>query len=246
MLLLVGSVFITSCKRELNLFGSSDRKFSVDDIEFDYLSSKAKFKFNNGIQKISASANFRIQQDSVIWASISPGLGVELARVKITRDGIQAIDKLKKEYYHITFRELTETYGFEVNFDLIEAIAIGNTLFMPQKRKEVEESGDRYKYEKLEGQYGIHHYIGQGSKKLEELYAYDATTHNSISVNYGEFQPVEGQIVPQSIQATVSFANQRRKEPVSIEIDYNRTLLSKDPLSFPFNVSSKYKKKELN
>lgn len=241
--LLMGSIFLSSCKKELGLFRSTDKKFSVNNAEFDYLSAKAKFKFNNGEQKISASANFRVQNDSVIWASISPALGVELARVKITREKIQAIDKLKRDYYEFTFEELSKQYGVQITYELVEAIAIGNSLFLPEKRKDVTEEEKYFKYEKLEGQYGINHFIGRESKKMEQLYAYDATTHNSVTVNYSEFQPVQGQIIPHTIKATVYFANQRRKGPVEVEIDYNRTELPTEPLNFPFSVSKKYKRK---
>lgn len=242
-LLLVCSLLFSACKKELNLFKSRDKKFAVENIEFEYLSSRAKFKYSDGAQKISATASFRIQKDSIIWASISPGLGVELARLKIDREKLQGIDKLKKEYYVYTFEELSKQYGFQITFDLIEAIVIGNPLYLPENRKEVIAEEELFKYAKLEGQYGIDHYVGKQSKKLEKLFAYDATTYNSVSVNYGDFQPVDGQIIPQSINAIVSFANQRRKEPLSIEIEYNRTEIQSEPLSFPFSVSKRYKRK---
>ena len=97
----------------------------------------------------------------------------------------------------------------------------------------------------MEGKFGIHHFIGKNSKKMEKLYAYDAVTFNSVLVNYDKFQRIEGYIMPQSIQATVSFADQRNREPVSVEVEYNRISLLKEPLSFPFNVSEKYTKKRL-
>lgn len=240
---LAGLVMLSSCIKEMGLFRSNDRKFAVDDAEFTYLSSRAKFKYDNGDQKISATANFRILKDSVIWASISPGLGVELARVIITRENIRAIDKLKRDYYEFDFKKLSEIYGFEVNYDLVEAVAIGNSLFLPEKRRDVTETEAQYKYEHLEGPYGIHHYVGQASKKLEKLYAFDQTTNNSVLVNYGQFMSIEDQIMPRTIQATVNFADQKSKQPVSIEIDYNRTILQEEPLSFPFQVPDKYTRK---
>lgn len=236
-------MLLGGCKKELSLFKGRDNKFNVENIEFDYLSSRAKFKYSDGNQKISATASFRIQKDSVIWASISPGLGVELARLKIDREKLRGIDKLKKEYYEFTFEELSEQYGFQITFDLIESIVIGNSLFLPESRKEVITEDEMFKFEKLEGQYGIDHFVGKQSKKLERLYAYDATTYNAVSVNYDDFKPVDGQIIPQTINATVSFANQRRKELLNIEIEYNRTEIRSEPLTFPFSVSKKYKRK---
>ena len=76
----------------------------------------------------------------------------------------------------------------------------------------------------------------------DSLSTFDQVTNNSISVNYGSFEKVEGQIAPQSIDAKIKIADEK-KEDTNIKIEYNRTELSKQPLKFPFNVSSRYKRK---
>ena len=59
-------MLLGGCKKELNLFKGRDNKFNVENVEFDYLSSRAKFKYSDGNQKISATASFRIQKLSLI------------------------------------------------------------------------------------------------------------------------------------------------------------------------------------
>lgn len=242
-LLTASLLFLVACKKELYIATASGEKITVRNLQFDYLKSKAKFKFSDGVQNISASANFRVQKDSVIWASISPALGVEIARLKITRKGIRAIDKLKKDYYEFDYETLSKTYGIDINYDLIEAIVLGNPLFLPPKEQTVQSDGEQLKYERKNDKIGIRHYIGTKSGKLEKLYAFDVQTFNAISVDYGEFTVIDERIVPGKIMATVSFANQRRRKPVEMEIEYNRTAFQKEPLTFPFHVSGKYSRK---
>ncbi len=240
--LLLASTVFTSCKREITLFSGENRKFEINEFQFEYLESKAKFKYTTGNKKTSAVANFRIKKDSIIWVSISPGLGIELARVHISRDRIQLIDKLKRDYYEFDYTTLTETYGVEINYDLIESVVLGNTLFRPERRRDISKDEEYFSFTKINGPYGVSHYVGIISQKLEKLYAFDQTTNNSISVNYGRFSKVENQILPQSISANIEFSNEDQDD-TKIQIDYNRTVLSKQPLKFPFYVSSKYTRK---
>ncbi|MCP4459845.1 MAG: DUF4292 domain-containing protein [Cytophagales bacterium] len=240
--LIFASLLFTSCKREFALFNGASGKFAVNEFQFDYLSSKAKFKYTSGKSKLSATASFRIKKDSLIWVSISPGLGIEAARVLISRDKIQMIDKLKKDYYELDYVTLTETYGFEMNYDLAESIVLGNMLFMPEKRRDISLDDKQYSFTKIDGPYGVSHFVGVNSQKLEKLFAFDQVTNNSISVNYGSFEKVEGQVAPQLIDAKIKIANEK-KEDTHIEIEYNRTELSNKPLKMPFHVSSRYKRK---
>ena len=94
-----------------------DGKFKIEYFDFNYLSSRAKFKYQNGKQKLSTTANFRLKKDSVIWVSISK-LGIEGARVLATKDGVQMIDKLSKSYYVYDYAQLSQMYGVEIMKEL--------------------------------------------------------------------------------------------------------------------------------
>ena len=236
------TLLLFSCNRQFTQFSTGEGGFIVKEFKFDYLTSKAKFRYIEGRKKTSAAANFRIKKDSIIWASISPGLGIELARVMISKEKIQMIDKLKKKYYEYDYKTLTETYGFEINYELIESIVLGNMLFLPEKRREVSKDDQHFIFTKKDGSYGVSHFIGVNSQKLEKLYAFDDVTNNSITVNYGRFEEVADQISPQSINVEMFFTD-KKKDDTKIEIDYSRTILSTEPLKFPFNVSSRYTRK---
>lgn len=239
---ILAGIFLTSCKKEFTQFRSEEGKFEINDFRFEYLSSKAKCKYTNGKQTISAVANFRIKKDSIIWVSLSPGLGIELARVLISRDKIQLIDKLKKGYYEFDYARLTETYGFEINYNFIESIVLGNLLFLPDKKQELAKDENQYSYTKVDNVYGVSHFVGITSQKLEKLYAFDQVTNSSISVNYGNFEKIDNQIIPQSISIKAKVAN-TNEEATIMEINYGRILLSAQPLKFPFHVSRKYTRK---
>jgi hypothetical protein len=240
---LMALLFFTSCADKLNPFGNVRKKDLYSDIRFDFMESRAKLKYTSDIQKISAIANIRIQKDSVIWISLSPALGIELARVYIDRKEIQAIDKLKKEYYCFTYEDLSRQYGVNVHYDLIESIVVGNVMFAPEDSSTVSREGNRVLIRYEEGPYGVVHYVDKKSKKLKELEAFDRNTNNTISVNYSKFQPLGDQIFAADITAKIQFADNNRKGPTKIELEYKKTEIQDSPLSFPFHVSDRYTRK---
>ena len=238
---LIGILLFTGCKKELTTTPKADGKFKIETFDFNYLSSRAKFKYQNGKQKLSTTANFRLKKDSVIWISISK-LGIEGARVMATREGVQMIDKLSRSYYVFDYAQLSEMYGIEISFDLAQALAVGNVLFEPKRRRHVVDDGRFFSYSKEEGPFGINQFIGKSSKRLERLMAYQSNSNNSIVVNYGDFEDVGDQRAAQKIRARIKMEDET-KEDVDIDLEYSRMELLDDPLNFPFNVSSKYVRK---
>jgi hypothetical protein len=237
----LGLMALVACKREGLTFRDRDGGFGVKPYTFAYMSAKIKLDFESENNKLSAVANMRIQKDSTIWISVSPGLGVEVVRVLIDRQGIQAYDKLKKEYYMYEYRELEREYGFEVNYDLVESVFLGNLLYEPTRR-EVDRKDKQFVFERRTGLYGVVHYIGVNSQKLERLEVSDPKTNNAISVNYGDFRKVSDQVAPQKIKARIQHATERSKN-TKLDIEYKTTVIQTEPLTFPFNVPARYTRK---
>ena len=119
---LVGMIGLTSCNRQAGaVFGKNNDRLEIVDPEFDYFSAKAKVKFDDGEKSVSATANFRIKKDSIIWLSITPGLGIDVARVLINTENVYVLDKINKQYYEYTFEELSKEYDFDFNFEMIQS-----------------------------------------------------------------------------------------------------------------------------
>ena len=240
--LILASVLLSSCKKQLTLSTSTDDFFSIEYFDFEYLSSKAKLKYQNNKQKLSATATFRMKKDSLIWVSISPGLGIEIARLLVTKEGVQLIDKLKRDHYVWDYKTLSELYGIELNFDLVQALVVGNAIFEPDRKRYVVDDVRFFSFSKEDGLYGINQYVGRRSKKLERLIAYQIQTDNSIVINYGDFEKIGNQRAAQKIRARVKF-EEEGKEDIIIDIEYSRMSVQKEPLKFPFHVSSRYTRK---
>lgn len=230
----------TSCGRKIGAVFSRKEKLEVINPAFEYLSAKAKFKFQDNGKKIAANASFRIKKDSIIWISIS-GLGVEGARVLINTEEVQILNRLKKTYYHYSFDELSERLDFNLRFEMIQSILLGN-LVEPYTNQKTIQDESFHSYEIQKGSYRFQNFIGIISHKLEKLNVFDSETAHAISVNYANFIAVKNQIFPNTIDAVIDY--DQGKENTEINISYNKMEIHTAPLRFPYSVSSKYEKKK--
>lgn len=241
-LLILGTLVLSSCNKKVGaIFGKRSEKLEVADPDFQFLSAKAKFKYDDGEKGISATANFRIKKDSLIWMSITPGLGIEVARVLMDTENVRVLDKINKQYYEYTFAELSKEYDFDFTFKMMQSVILGN-LVEPYKKQRINKSENYFSYTASNGVYLFQNFIGTKSMKLEKVEVFDEETKNSISVNYSDFILVNGQVFPNEISAKIDYesAKQANKE---INISYSKMVIQDAPISFPYTVPSKYEKK---
>ncbi len=240
MILVFCSVVLSSCNRKIGAVFSRKERLEIIDPQFKYLTSKAKFKFDDKGKKVSATANFRISKDSIIWISIS-GFGIEAARVLIDTDNVRVLDRLNKQYYEYTFEELSSEYKFDFSFKMVQSVLLGN-LIEPYKNQKYQELDSHFIYDDFQGDYNFQNFIGSNSMKLEKVNVLDQNTKNSISVNYSDFIMVESEVFPNEISAVIDYSA-NDKPDTKINISYSKMEIESSPLKFPYSVSSKYEKK---
>ncbi|REE05988.1 DUF4292 domain-containing protein [Marinoscillum furvescens] len=240
-LLVLTVVLLAGCNKKLSdIFDRNGKTLVVDDVEFDYLSAKAKIDFESEKNSLSGSANIRIQRDSVIWMSLSPGLGIEVARVLITTDSVAVIDKVNKQYMQYHFADLSEKFDFELNYQLVQSAILGNLIY-PYDKERVVRSPQAYTYRQQHGPFAFENFIGAKTMKLEKVQVRDTVSNNSFSVNYSDFQLVEEEVFPYQIMAKLTTS--KEKGNTEVQIAYKQTSIEKKPLKFPFNVPQRYERK---
>ena len=146
-IVLILGVF-TSCNKKL--IHSKQENIEINTFKFDYFSAKVKLNYTSGDQKLSAVANLRIKYDSLIWISISPGLGIELFRLKLTTDSVFLLDRMAHKYMKSSYSEFNNFYGINLNFKWIRSIMLGNPLSSNKKLVTNKENG-RVLYEQNDG-----------------------------------------------------------------------------------------------
>ncbi|MFY0689654.1 MAG: DUF4292 domain-containing protein [Cyclobacteriaceae bacterium] len=240
ILILIGiGLIAVGCSRKFGGMFNSDTV--IEDFDFKYLSARAKIRFDDGARDLAGTAQIRVAQDSAIWVSVSPGLGVEVARILITTDSVFFLDRINNKYLFTSYRELSNIYDFPVNYKIIESLIVGNLAY-PFKRSELIEDGDGVRFSQIQENFEVTNFIGGESKKLEHLDVSDVASKNSISVNYSNFKKLneEEGILPHTISAIVEYV-EKDKQTTQISIGYNKAQLLDEQPKLPFNVPEKYK-----
>lgn len=101
--------------------------------DWDALTAKMSLAINmegKGVTKVNGT--LRIKKGEVVQLSVSPFLGIEVARAEISPDGILVIDRMNKRYVKVPFSEIESMIKVGLDFHMFEALFL-NEVFLPGK-----------------------------------------------------------------------------------------------------------------
>ena len=188
---------------------SNSAKVLMDSMQrhafyFEWFTGKAKVEVYEGSNKTEFTASIRMRKDSAIWLSVSPALGLEVARVLITRDSIRVIDRLNGEYYSKDYRYFTTYTSMQVTYDLLQDLISGVPLFLDSQTFEATRSDSAYRLVSTSGRQS-----------------------NVINLN-GVFLPVQ-QTISDSAMATLSISQQQYEIPYTSPFSLWRKIELRQP-----------------
>jgi len=193
-LLLFLAMFLFSCKKEIYNFSFLDRKkLQVEEVSFEYFSGRSKIKYLDDNQSMNANASIRVKKDSIIWISVTPGLGIEMLRTVILQDSIHVIDRINKSYYSYDFDSLSTRLNFQVNYKMLEAILFGNLIQEKSKNDRIEKDENYYILAQKNGDLQIDNFVNSKSMKIEKVHIKEGPQKNQMDINYHNFQLLEKQ-----------------------------------------------------
>src|SRR5690606_14914956 len=113
---------------------------------FETFSTKAKTKLSLDNKSFNATLNIRIKHNEVIWISANAFLGIEAARIMITPDRIQIINRLQSTYVDKPFDYIYNFTSKGLSFQELEDLFVGNSLdFYQNPLNTVVSRGNEYK-----------------------------------------------------------------------------------------------------
>ncbi|MFN6944832.1 MAG: DUF4292 domain-containing protein [Cytophagaceae bacterium] len=243
--LLLFSTFIFSCSRKT--VPQADQKadaeaianFEVQEIDFNYFTSKAKINYKDGGSEVNAIMNIRIKKNEIIWISLSHPLGIEGVRVLIKPDSIYVHDKINntKTAYGLDF--ISQKFNVNLTFQNLQAILLGN---LPMPRGEQDRLIDDvvsgfYQLHQTNGNIFVNNYIRQNNMKLEKLDLRDNGTGNTVIVNYEDFGILDNFTFPYRNSISGSIAVEGGFDNIYINIVHSKPEITDKELSFPFNMA---------
>jgi hypothetical protein len=220
---------------------------------FNYFSAKANVDYTDksGDTK-SFDINLRIKYDTAIWISITPLLGIEAARLYVTRDSVIVLDRVHKTVMRRDFGYFEDMLKTNVNYDMIQAVVVGN-YFQYLKNEKLRSLYEEDPYvilsslnkrqarrsaeEKDPNVAVVQDFWIDGNYRIAKSRITDNKRDRWVEASYKNFIDVSGYLFPSNLVVTISSSS-----PTIMKIDYNRAM-NLDSLQMPFSVPDKYEPK---
>ena len=211
---------------------------------YEFLAAKLSVNHSTEEKTQSFGVRARLKKDSIIWLSITPGLGIEAIRVVITPDSIKMLNRMEQKYFSESFERTNELLKMEVSFEVLQSALTGEFVRLYEE--------DMYLLKPLVDLYTLEAESERisstsASLKLEQRTEVDPSIwrvtrsvlqnpsrNEQILAEYYDFQQLETMVFPTSMR----FRTQG-KENIAVDLKWSK-IEEKTTLRFPFNIPNKY------
>jgi hypothetical protein len=226
--------------------GIEEARALVAEIDFVYLKAKSKLSFKSKDESTeNANVNIHVRKDSLIWLSISK-IGIEGVRVMINRDTITVMDRQARTYAKYDFPTLSRQFNFDMDFDLLQALIVGN-LPLPKQpaQRVVRNERDYLLLRQAEGKVMVDNYIGETDRKLKRLILSEQPTKNTLRLDYDDFATLNNSLFPFTSLVTLDYkaGTDGQFYQTVLRIKHNKVELTEKDPGFPFTIPTNYQRR---
>lgn len=212
---------------------------AIEEINFEYLHGKARMVLKDGNKEREVKATIRVRKDSVIWMNFTV-IGVQGGRALINKDSITLISSLSKEYFVFDYKELSKKFKFEINYGVIQSAMLGNLLLPQSAQDTVEQRTASFLLSQQSGTVDVLNYISAATMKIQKVELKENNTHNSLILNYGNFQPLDTKLFPYDGTISLFYKAPAGLLNTTIIFEYTKVEVGDKELKFPFSIPKKY------
>ena len=115
------------CKLDFKNSKALSKYIKENELTYNWMYAKANVESVIDGKEESFDIKVRIRKDSAMLVSIQYLLGIEVAKVLITRDSVKMVVYPKKQYFRGDFNYINELLHADLDFDLLQAVLFGNS-----------------------------------------------------------------------------------------------------------------------
>lgn len=244
LLLVVLSFSMIACHSTSNLtegrFQKKSHSFLIEKIDenlvdFDWFGSKAKVKFKRGEEQLSATTAIRMKYDSIIWITLKK-VNIEGARIRITPELIEVLDRQNSTYIRKPYSSIKEEYGVDISFVNLQHLIAGNAIWYDQELNAGAEDKKNVLRTPKNAKDVLKIFFKNESFLLDEIRT--SQNNDAVSIAYDDYQLVgnEKMAFRKSIQI-----NSETQGEAEIDLIFSKIELNV-PQKTRFNVPDSYQK----
>jgi hypothetical protein len=228
--------------------------------QFDYQWMTAKI--NASVLKADSSEetftiNLRARKDSAIWLMVSK-LGIEGARVLVTKDSVKFLDQLKNKYFKGDYAYINKMLQAELDFEMLQSVLVGNSVeFYEDERYRLNVDDRACQFQLSTVRKRKLRRVIQGNKEMKDpvqsiwlkpedhkiarILFFDFDPNRTFDAKFDKFEKVDSvQVLPMLIKYEIrAESDPKTEKKVTINLEYSKVTLNKQQ-TFPFNIPSSY------
>lgn len=221
-----------------------------NELHYEYLSARFSATFRQDKHDTQITGQLRIKRDSVIWISVSPLMGIEMARFLVTNDSIWYLNRMENTYLSNSFDYINKLINSTLDFDMLQSFLTGNDFSRYENtsfRGGIDNSeyslvtSNRRKLKRyVENNDDInipiqHIWLNPVNFKITRIMIREvASSGRKAQARY-----THENIVDQLVPVNIIFDIETDEKKTSIDIHYSKILIG-DILQFPFKIPEKY------
>ena len=272
LFLLLAGILFPSCRTHRKIAKTPLKEYGADflfekmkesQFHFETLSMKASIAVSSNTSRESTNltGNIRIIRDSIIWLSVSPGLGIEAVRMYITQDSVFFLNRIANEYAAASFGFFNTHYQVDLDFNILQSLLTGNDFdyYESTKFKASYDAG-RYKLTAQERQKQKKYirsnsdarrvliqdtWLNPDNFKIEAMNIKALENQQrKLQIDYSNFTKIEEQLFPQRAAFEVFMQESGKNRKSRVTVSFSKIELNKE-VSMPFSIPEKCKRIEL-
>lgn len=232
---------------------------TINDGKYDTFVGKFSASYSTENTSHSFKGQLRIVRDSVIWISISPGLGVELLRAVLRPDSVFFMNRIHKQYYKGSYSVVKKAVNVDFNFTALQSVLLNEFFLYPfniqdtvaflnnmdinrhqksiklQSHKEKELKKELKKNPNSDLIY-LQYILDAASKKMSGIDLREYKFSRALKLSYTEYDTSKTYLMPDNI-----IMNFKEAETfVNFDLHYTKKQFNRN-VNIPFTIPEKYK-----
>lgn len=253
-----------ACKQQKKIAQASPAKCNIDyknartlathlkanEFSFEKLNAKLNVDAMIDSSANSFSISLRIRKDSIIWMSISK-IGIEGARVFITKDSVKFVNRMNNTYFKGDFTYISRLLNTPLDFEILQSLLVGNSVTFYNEEEKLKPGIDNCQYllgtirkfklrrvmekgkELKESAQSI--YMVPETFKIARILFYEFNPERIFDAHYSDYTTIDsGQLFPLKMNYSI-----RTQKNINIDVLYAKPRLNEEQ-SFPFKIPDNY------
>lgn len=167
------------------------KKMADNTIDFNWFSAKIKTNYQSDEESFTATLQVKIEKDKRIWIS-GQKFGFEGARILITPDSIQIINRLEKTYQVADFSYIQKEFNLPANFEAVQNFLVGNPLMMSENAMyRLKSDTATIVLDGIDDNVSFSYILNRLSYKLEKFALEDTSTARKVVTRQLDYQATD-------------------------------------------------------